>query len=59
MLAYMEKESKQHDALRDSAYQAGLRAGWNYCEEGDHEGFWAAAKNHHLKVLRQLREGSD
>ena len=53
----LEKDAQKNDALRDSAYQAGLRAGWNYCMESDEDGFQAAMKNDHIEVLRQLREG--
>ena len=45
------------EALQVSAYHAGLRAGWNFCVDDNHEGQQAAmASIDHIKELRRIRE---
>ncbi len=45
------------EALQVSAYHAGLKAGWNFCVDDNHEGQQAAmASTDHIKELRRIRE---
>lgn len=45
------------EALQVSAYRAGLKAGWNFCVDDNHEGQQAAmASIDHIKELRRIRE---
>lgn len=48
---------EKQEALQVSAYHAGLKAGWNFCVDDNHEGLQAAmASTDHIKELRRIRE---
>lgn len=46
-----------HEALYDSAWVSGVKAGWNFCADGNIRGYQAAITSRdHLKELRRIRE---
>ncbi|WP_321913527.1 hypothetical protein [Paraburkholderia sp. J11-2] len=53
----MSEIDERADALYDSAYIAGMKAGWNFAVDNDSAGMQAAiaARDGYLKVLAQPR----
>ena len=50
-------EVEKQEALHVSAYHAGLKAGWNFCVDDNHEGMQAAmASTDYIKELRRIRK---
>lgn len=48
---------EKEQALQDSAYRAGLKAGWNMCVNDDHDGYAKATEStEHIAELRRIRE---
>lgn len=48
---------EKEQALQDSAYKAGLKAGWNLCVNDDHEGYAKATEStEHIAELKRIRE---
>ena len=56
-IARLRLDVEAQEALQVSAYRAGLKAGWNFCVDDNHEGQQAAmASIDHIKELRRIRE---
>ena len=53
----MKLEVEKHKALQDSAYYAGMKAGWNFGVADDVEGYNRAIEStDHIAELRRIRE---
>jgi hypothetical protein len=55
-IARLQLDVAAQEALYDSAYKAGLKAGWNFCASDDEAGFASAsASTEHVEELKRIR----
>jgi hypothetical protein len=55
-LAERDAEIAIHECLNVSAYRAGMKAGWSYCDANDLEGYQRAMEGtEHIAELKRLR----
>lgn len=47
------------DCLQDSAYQAGMKHGWNCAVSGDRDAYDTAISSEHIAELRRVNEARD
>lgn len=53
----LQAEVALHECLNVSAYRAGMKAGWNYCDANDLEGYQRAMEGtEHIAELKRLRQ---
>ena len=56
-IARLRLEVEKEQALQDSSYKTGLKAGWNLCVKEDHEGYAKATEStEHIREFRRIRE---
>lgn len=56
-LERLRLEVERAECLQDSAYKAGLKAGWNFAVSNDEAGYQAAMEStEHIAELKRIRE---
>lgn len=56
-LARLRLDIRAKECLQDSAYRAGMKAGWNHCASEDNEGYRRSLEgSEHIAELNRIRQ---